>query len=98
MAVENPYWSIPPFKDLILPLDPHTHTYTHAHVRTHPHTHPPTHTYTHMHAHIHTHTFIYLYFRKRKHRKNSLFQETELSYISRNGNPKALLTFWEVTF
>ena len=92
MAVENPYWSIPPFKDLILPLDPHTyiHTCTRAHT--------PTHTYTHMHAHIHTHTFIYLYFRKRKHRKNSLFQETELSYISRNGNPKALLTFWEVTF
>ena len=27
-----------------------------------------------------------------------MFQKTELSYISRNGNPKKLLLFQEVTF
>ena len=30
--------------------------------------------------------------------KKFLFQETELSYISGNGNPKKLLIFQEVTF
>ena len=31
-------------------------------------------------------------------KKKFTFQETELSYISRNGNPKELLLFQEVTF
>ena len=52
MAVENPYWSIPPFKDRILPLDPHTY----IHTCTRAYTHTPTHTYTHACTHTHTHT------------------------------------------
>ena len=43
---------------------------------------------------------VFLMFRENKyHRKKFvLFQETELSYISGNGNPKKLLIFQEVTF
>ena len=76
MAVENPYWSIPPFKDLILPLDPHT--YIHTCTRAHTPTHPPTHTHIHTHACTHTHTYIYIL----------IFQETKTPkkfLISRNG-------------
>ena len=36
--------------------------------------------------------------RKKKPEKFLMFQKTELSYISRNGNPKKLLLFQEVTF
>ena len=35
---------------------------------------------------------------KKKPEKFLMFQKTELSYVSRNGNPKKLLLFQEVTF
>ena len=41
----------------------------------------------------------FLIFREMETPKNFLiFQKTELSYISRNGNPQKLLIFQEVTF